>query len=114
MPYEQKLAQRIRTLLAPHDGITEKKMFGGLSFLHRGNMCCGVTDDTLVLRLGEELSTEALAKEHTKICDFTGRPMKTMIMVAPEGVEAEEGLAGWIEQALSYVSTLPAKQDSSR
>ena len=42
MAYDEGLAQRIREGLEERPGFSEKKMFGGLSFLLHGNMCCGV------------------------------------------------------------------------
>ncbi len=33
MAYDEDLANRLRELLAGEDGITERKMFGGLAFL---------------------------------------------------------------------------------
>ena len=38
MAYDEDLADRIRELLGSESGVTEKRMFGGLSFLLNGNM----------------------------------------------------------------------------
>ena len=38
MAYDQELARRIRRLIGSDPELTEKKMFGGLAFLIRGNM----------------------------------------------------------------------------
>ena len=38
MAYDEDLADRIRELLGSESGVTEKRMFGGLSFLLDGNM----------------------------------------------------------------------------
>ncbi len=51
MPYDPVLAERIRAELARQVEFTEKKMFGGLCFLVKGNMCCGIAGTDLVLRL---------------------------------------------------------------
>jgi hypothetical protein len=41
--YNEGLADRIRGVLGDRSSmIVERKMFGGLSFLHQGNMACGV------------------------------------------------------------------------
>ena len=109
MAYDEALAERVRKVLRRRKGITEQKMFGGLAFLLRGNMCCGVIGKNLVLRLGEEGAAEALVEAHTRPMDFTGRPMKTMIYVAPEGCASDEALERWVGDALEFVSTLPAK-----
>ena len=36
MAYDEKLADRVRSALARHRRITEKKMFGGLAFMLKG------------------------------------------------------------------------------
>ena len=110
MAYNEQLATRIRKVLIGNPAVTEKKMFGGLSFLLGGNMCCGVTKgDDLVLRLGPEKSEQALAKPHVRACDFTGRPMKGMVMVDPPGYKTDAMLKKWLKQAQAFASSLPTK-----
>ena len=48
MAYDKDLAGRVRTALAEQPVVDEKPMFGGLSFMVRGHMCCGVVKDDLV------------------------------------------------------------------
>lgn len=76
MAYDEPLAASVREILANMDGVSERKMFGGIAFLHHGNMVCGVIGETLMLRLGAELADAALDEPHTRPMDFTGRPMK--------------------------------------
>jgi len=38
MAYDEELADRLRELVGEQTGITERRMFGGLAFLVRGNM----------------------------------------------------------------------------
>ena len=75
----------------------------------RGHMCCGVVNDELVLRLGPERGEEALKKPYARECDFTGRPMKGMVMVAPGGYKMDDALRKWVRQAADFVLSLPAK-----
>jgi len=72
MAYDEKLAERVREQLSPTAGISEKKMFGGLCFLLRGNMCCGILKDGLVLRLQPGRAEILLQRPHTHPMDFTG------------------------------------------
>jgi TfoX/Sxy family transcriptional regulator of competence genes len=109
MAFNEALAARIREALGGQNGITERKMFGGLAFLLRGNMCCGVVSDRLMLRLGEDGAVEALDEPHTHVMDFTGRPMKSMVYVEPAGLSSEEALRKWVRRAVTYASSLPAK-----
>jgi hypothetical protein len=42
MAFDEGVAQRIREELGDRPDIGEKKMFGGIAFMHSGHMCCGV------------------------------------------------------------------------
>jgi TfoX/Sxy family transcriptional regulator of competence genes len=109
MAYSQSLAARIRQALAGTRGIEEKKMFGGVGFLLDGNMLVGVWKDSLIARLGPDAGKEALAEEHVRPFDITGKPMKGWAMVEPDGIESDGQLTAWIERATAFVKTLPAK-----
>ena len=76
MAYDEELAERIRAALGDRADVSERKMFGGLSFMLRGNMCCGVDKTNLMVRVGSEAYDEALAQPGARLMDFTGRPMK--------------------------------------
>ena len=75
MAFSESLAQRIRDALARKKNIEEKKMFGGVGFLLKGNMLVGVWKDSLIVRIGPEKGDEALKEPHVKEFDVTGRPM---------------------------------------
>lgn len=56
MPYSQSLADRVRDVFAGRRGITEKTMFGGIAFLLSGNMCVGVWQTSLIIRILDAVS----------------------------------------------------------
>jgi hypothetical protein len=109
MAYDEGLAQRVREALGDLPDLVEKKMFGGVGFMVRGNMACGVNKDRLIVRVGSERHEEALARPHTGPFDITGRPMKGWVMVAPDGYESDEVLRDWVQQGVDFSLTLPAK-----
>ncbi len=109
MPYSKSLAARIRHVLAGHGGIVEKRMFGGVAFMLHGNMLVGVWNDSLIVRLGPEEGDNALTEPHVGQFDVTGRPMKGWVMVEPDGIDSDAQLRDWVERALNFVRTLPAK-----
>jgi TfoX/Sxy family transcriptional regulator of competence genes len=51
MVYSESLACRVRATFAGRRGITEKKMFGDIGFMFHGNMCVGVWQTSLIVRL---------------------------------------------------------------
>jgi TfoX/Sxy family transcriptional regulator of competence genes len=109
MAYDETLASRVRRILSSLAGFSEQKMFGGLSFLIHGNMCCGVLKDELVLRLDPARAQELLSGPHTRTMDFTGRPMKGFVFVEAGGLATDQQLRRWIDAALSFARGLPAK-----
>ena len=109
MAYDEKVADRVRALLRGRRGISEKKMFGGICFLHRGNMCCGVTNEDFMVRVGAEAYEEVLARKHAREMDFTGRPLKGMVYVSKPGIRTKRQLEAWVDRGLSFARTLPAK-----
>lgn len=109
MTYSESLADRIRQALAGRKKIEERKMFGGIGYLLKGNMLVGVWKTSLIARLGPDEAQKALQEPHVKVFDITGRAMKGWVMVEPEGLETDEELSGWIARAWEFVGTLPAK-----
>jgi TfoX/Sxy family transcriptional regulator of competence genes len=109
MAYDEHLASRIRKILARHDDVTEKKMFGGISFMLGRNMCCGVVRDDLVVRVGPDRYEEAVMEPHARPMDFTGRPLKGLVYVGPGGHRSNEALAEWVKRAVDFVASLPPK-----
>jgi TfoX/Sxy family transcriptional regulator of competence genes len=107
--YDEKLAERVRAALAARRDLSEKKMFGGIAFLLSGNMCCGVTGDDLMLRVGAAGEPRAFRSPHARPCDFTGRPMRGIVMVRPSGYRGSAALRRWVDQAVAFAGSLPPK-----
>jgi TfoX N-terminal domain len=109
MAFNESLAARIRQILARRRGVEEKKMFGCVCFLLNGNALAGVWKDRLIARLGPDEGEAALLEPHVRQFDITGKPMRNWIAVEPAGVEDDDQLKDWIEQALTFVKALPKK-----
>jgi TfoX/Sxy family transcriptional regulator of competence genes len=109
MAYDQQLAQRIWEELRPLPNVVEKKMFGGVCFLVDGNMACGVIKNDLIVRVGAARHAQSLAQPHTRIFDFSGRPMNGWVMVAPGGCSSDQDLQTWVRQGVAFAKSLPPK-----
>jgi len=110
MAFDENTADRVRSVLRRRRGVSERKMFGGLCFLLNGNMCCGLIGSNLVLRLGDAGTRAALTESDTHEMDFTGKAMKSMIYVRPPGYATDEDLSAWIDRAVKFCRSLPAKK----
>lgn len=109
MAYDEALADRVRSHLGDDPAVDERRMFGGIAFFCAGNMAVGIAGGELIVRLGPEGAAEALAGEHTRPFDITGRAMTGWVMVAPEALDEDGGLAGWVGRGLAFARTLPPK-----
>ena len=109
MSPDDDLTQRIRAELKGAQDLVEKKMFGGVAFMIRGNLACGTHRGNLIVRVGPKKNAEALGKPHTKPFDMTGKPMAGWVMVEPKGYETEADLKRWIQQGVEFALSLPAK-----
>jgi hypothetical protein len=107
--FDEALAARVRGALRARKGIAEKKMFGGIAFLLNGNMSCGVHGDELIVRLDPEHTEQALREPHVRVFDLTGRPMKGWLLVARDGVAADDDLRSWIGRGVEYARSLLPK-----
>jgi TfoX/Sxy family transcriptional regulator of competence genes len=110
MAYDEDLANRIRELIAAEDGVTEKKMFGGLAFLVGGNMSVAASGQGGLLARVDPADSEALvAKPHVERMEMRGRAMDGWLRVAPEGIRTKRQLEPWVRRGVAYARSLPAK-----
>jgi len=109
MPYDENLAKRIESILKSRREVTQKKMFGGFCFLLNGNMLCGINGHKLMVRVGQQNYEFALKQKHVTEMDFTGKPLKGMIYVLPDGMKRKDSLKKWVNMCIEFVSTLEKK-----
>ena len=109
MPYDDQLARRVREVMTGHDGVVERRMFGGLCFMVQGNMVLGVDKDRLMVRVGPDRYEEALEQPFVGLMDITGRPMRGFVFVQPEGLLKEGDLREWVGWGVDFALSLPPK-----
>lgn len=109
MAYDEALAQRVRMTLGSRPDVVEMKMFGGVAFMVRDHMACGIVGEDLMVRVGPEAHPGALAEPHVRPMDFNGRPMRGYVYVGPDALAADADLARWVERGVDFALTLPPK-----
>jgi TfoX/Sxy family transcriptional regulator of competence genes len=112
MAYDQATADRVRRMLAGRQDVAEKRMVGGLSFSVNGAMCCGVSGEALMVRVGREAREQVLAERHVRPMEFAGRALAGFVLVDPAGFRTDADLASWVQRGIDYASTLPAAGDA--
>ena len=111
MHYDEQLATRVRDLVASTPGFAELKMFGGLCVTVFGNMCCGVLNDDLVLRVAPDTAQRLLSEPHVRPMDFTGRPLKGFLFVGAEALKKKTELRRYVSLSLALATSLPPKPE---
>lgn len=107
MAHDNGLAAILRGALQDQD-TQERRMFGGLCFMVRGHMLCGVERGNLVFRVGRQQHQHALSLPGARPMDFTGRPLAGFVYVDPDAC-SEASIADWISIALEFNESLPEK-----
>jgi TfoX/Sxy family transcriptional regulator of competence genes len=119
MAYDEGLADRVRAIFrarrpAFQRSVLEKRMFGGLVFMIHGNMCCGVRNRELMLRLALEEADAALARPHTRPVDAARQRMRNFVFVQEQGTDLDGDLEEWVEIGIGFVQTLEPKAASAK
>jgi TfoX/Sxy family transcriptional regulator of competence genes len=111
MAYDEQLAQRIRSLMGNKKGLSEKKMFGGLSFLINGNMSIAASGQGgLLVRIDPSKTNEVLGSSKARLMEMRGKTMPGWLRVDAKDVKSDNELKKWVQISVDYASSLPKKQ----
>jgi hypothetical protein len=114
MAYDQELAGRIRQLIGSDPELTEKKMFGGLAFLIRGNMPIAASSgDGAMVRVDPAQSDALVATTNATLTNMRGRDMPGWLRVGVDDLRTDDQLAHWVEIGTGYARS-PAAQVEAR
>jgi hypothetical protein len=105
-----ELVERFTGALPAHPDLVRKPMFGYAAAFVNGNMVCGLFQDSVVVRLGKEGASEAVANGAAhEFVPMPGRTMTGYVLVPAEDAQDPTSLSSWLLRALSYTLTLPKK-----
>jgi TfoX/Sxy family transcriptional regulator of competence genes len=111
MAYDEELADRIRELVGGQPDLTEKRMFGGLSFLIGGNMAVAVSGQGgLLVRVDPAQSEALVASSQARLMEMRGRQMQGWLRVDTERLRTKRQLSTWVERGVAFAHSLPAKR----
>jgi TfoX/Sxy family transcriptional regulator of competence genes len=113
MPYDEKVAERVRALLSSRRGVEEKSLMGHLAFMVNGSMCCSVAADSILFRVRAEEREELLASPHVKPMKMGERTMNGFVHVAAPGYRTAAALSKWLERGLAAADTKPTRRSKA-
>jgi len=110
MAYDEELAGRIRQLIGSDPELTEKKMFGGLAFLIRGNMAIAASGEGgAMVRVDPAQSDALVAATKATPMNMRGRDMPGWLRVSADDLRTDDQLAPWVGIGTGYARSLPPK-----
>ena len=114
MPYNTKLEDKIDAATNRWREVDKKKMFGGVCYLLKGNMCFGIWKDFLIVRMDKELGEQSLTERNVKPFDITGKPMAGWVMVGEPGWKSKAALEKWLGTGKRFALSLPEKKGKAK
>jgi hypothetical protein len=109
---DPELVRAVRSTLNRVKGVTEVKMFGGIGFMLNGNLLVGASKRGLLLRVGRDRQSQALAEPGTRPMEMRGRVMEGYVYVDPP--IPPSAVREWVKMARAFVGTLPPKAKAGR
>jgi hypothetical protein len=111
MAYDEELADRLREALQEEDGLTEKRMFGGLAFMIFGNVAVSASGrGGLLLRVDPRETAALVADPAASRFEMRGREMDGWLRIDPAGLDRDEDLQRWVLLGVAYARSLPPKR----
>jgi TfoX/Sxy family transcriptional regulator of competence genes len=111
MAYDERVADRIRDLLAGESDVAEQKMFGGLAFLVGGHMAVAASGQGGLLVRVEPAESERLVQTaNVHLMEMRGREMPGWLRVESDNVRTKRQLSKWVKLGTSYARSLPPKR----
>jgi hypothetical protein len=105
-----ELVERFAAALPEHSAVVRKPMFGYPAAFANGNMVCGLFQDSVVVRLGQEGAASAIADGRAQqFAPMPGRTMTGFVLVPTAEANDVKALAAWLQQALEFTLTMPKK-----
>ena len=109
MAYDTAVADHIRGRIGNHPRFSAREMFGGIGFMIGGHMAVGVSGDEIMVRVDKDAHDEFAAMPGARTFDWSARPMRGWISVAPEGFATDHDLDAWNDRGVRYAKSLPPK-----
>lgn len=108
MAYDVELADRLREILIPEPGVTEKRMFGGLAFLIGGHMVVTASSKCGIMLPVDPADTDALVTDPlASRFVMRGREMDGWLHVRVGAATSDDELARWVEHGVRRARSLP-------
>jgi hypothetical protein len=108
--YNKRLEDLLDHHLISNEDLLKKKQLGGVGYLINGNMCLGIYDDYLVVRVGKLLADSLIERHGIEEYDPDSDDLNDFILVSQDIYSHSKALQKFIERGIDYTSSLPPKK----
>jgi hypothetical protein len=108
MTFDPLLADRVRKVIES-ENVIEETYPDGVGFSINKNLACGINNEYLIVRVGEDRYEEILTHPLSRPMDINGKPTPGWVGIIPTGTKRDVDLAGWVKTGLEYARSLPEK-----
>jgi TfoX/Sxy family transcriptional regulator of competence genes len=106
-----ELVARFEEAAARHPDAERRKMFGYPALFVGGNLATGLFADAWMVRLGAaDLEALVALPGAGPFSPMPGRTMRGYATLPPDVVADHAALDGWLEKAIAFAGSLPAKK----
>jgi TfoX/Sxy family transcriptional regulator of competence genes len=110
---DEELLEKLRAHLKGRRGIVEKAIVGGTGFTWRGNLLCGVMGNELLVRIDKTDYDAFIRDKGAHPMVMAGKSGKTYILIPKSIVSRKPEMRKWVDRAMKFVGSLPAKTAKS-
>lgn len=111
MSYNEELEDLVDHHFIDQSKLTKKKQMGGVGWLLNGNMCCGIYEDLLVVRIESYYAASLIRKPGVEKFGIKGNPDDSFISLVKDIYTHPKALRKFLDNAYEYTATLPPKKD---
>lgn len=110
MSYNQRLEDRIDHYFIDNELLEKKKQMGGVGWLLNGNMCFGIYEDLLVIRMEESLAQSLTSKKGVEPFEQNEEELKGFISLSPDIYKNSKAFRKFLDHSYEYTMELPPKE----
>ncbi len=102
MPYNTKLADKVREAFEHLKDVQEKNMFSGIGFMVDGKLCIFVVRDELLCRIGAVEVEKVIEQNGVRQFINNGKVMKDYVYVSEDAFSGKKDFDSWIQRSLEF------------
>lgn len=110
MSYNERLEDRIDHLFIDNEQLEKKNQMGGVGWLVNGNMCFGIYEDLLIIRLEKSLAHSLIGKKGIELFKQDQDELEGFISLSAAIYNSDKAFRKFLLHSYEYTRSLPPKE----